>query len=243
MKKLPQTVIAVFALVLSIGGASAQSYNDAIGALGRHDYEPTVQLLKALSEQGRPKAALILGTLYATGKGVSKDYVEAVKWFRKGAEQGDADAAYSLGYMYGKGLGIQQNRVEAARWQLWAAEEGHPSAQYAIATRYVIGSGVHRDYTTAATWFDRAAEQGIAEAQVALGTMLALGKGVSQDSVAAYSWASVALASRTGKQIRNDAVALRLSLAGSMTPEQIATAEKTARDWKPKSERLFRRSK
>jgi uncharacterized protein len=248
MKKLFLMAFPVLVLFVLLGQVRAEdrasdSYVDTMVALGRHEYGPAVHQLKLLAEQGQPKAPLILGTLYATGKGVPRDYVEAVNWFRKGAEQGDADAAYSLGYMYGKGLGVHQNRVEAARWQLWAAEEGHPGAQYSTAGRYVIGSGLRRDYTTAATWYHRAAEQGIVEAQVILGTMLALGKGVPRDNVAAYSWATIAVAARISKQSRDDAVALRRSLAQSMTREQVASAEKMANDWKPKSERLARQPK
>ncbi len=57
------------------------------------------------------------------------------------------------------------------------------------------------------------------------------GMGVTQDLVQAYVWLSLAAA-------QGNAVALgnRDTAAGLMTPEQIAEAQRLAREWKPKAE-------
>jgi uncharacterized protein len=77
-------------------------------------------------------------------------------------------------------------------------------------------------------WLRRAADQGNAVAQYNLGAMYAK----PQDYVQAHMWAS--LASRSTKEIRDMAVGPLNFLASKMTPEQIAEAQKLARDWKPK---------
>ena len=38
-----------------------------------------------------------LGTLYATGSGVTKDLLQAVKWLTLASESGSAEAQYNLG--------------------------------------------------------------------------------------------------------------------------------------------------
>ena len=62
--------------------------------------------------------------------------------------------------------------------------------------------------------------------------MYAYGKGVSQDDVAAHMWFSLAGARSSGDE-RDTYVGVRDSLATWMTPEQIAEAERLAREWKP----------
>jgi hypothetical protein len=77
--------------------------------------------------------------------------------------------------------------------------------------------------------YRKAAEQGDADAQSNLGLMYGFGRAGPQDSVLAYMWANLAAAqgSDRGKENR-DIVAKR------MTSEQIAEAQRLAREWKPK---------
>ncbi len=85
------------------------------------------------------------------------------------------------------------------------------------------------DYDEAARWYRRAAEQGHADGQFNLGLKYANGDGVPQDYVQAHMWFSLA-----GAQGRNQAAKNRDIVAKSMTPAQIAEAQKLAREWKPK---------
>ena len=59
--------------------------------------------------------------------------------------------------------------------------------------------------------------------------MYAFGLGVPQDYVAAHMWFDLAAAKRN-----RDAQRERDKIAAQMTPEQIAEAQKLAREWKPK---------
>jgi uncharacterized protein len=114
------------------------------------------------------------------------------------------------------------------------AEEGNPDAQRLLGSIYYYaedGRGAAQDFAEAAKWWRRAANQGITVAQSNLGYMYAHGQGVPQDYVQAYLWFSVAAA-------RGDADAAddRDGIAHQMTPDQIAEAQRLAREWKAKPE-------
>jgi Sel1 repeat len=76
------------------------------------------------------------------------------------------------------------------------------------------------------------ADKGEAGAQFSLGFMYQKGLGVPQDHLRAYMWFDLAAAQGT-----KGAAEWREHIAGRMTPEQIAEAQKLAREWKPKLER------
>ena len=78
------------------------------------------------------------------------------------------------------------------------------------------------------SWFRKAAEQGEARAQTALGVMYEDGHGVPPDYVLAHMWQNLAAAQGNG-----DAAKLRDYLARFMNPDQIAEAQRLAREWKP----------
>ena len=85
------------------------------------------------------------------------------------------------------------------------------------------------DYETALAEFRPLAEQGDASPQYNLGVMYANGAGVPQNYVLAYMWANLAASTGSEKAGKN-----RDILARSMTPNQLAEAQKLAREWKPK---------
>jgi uncharacterized protein len=96
------------------------------------------------------------------------------------------------------------------------------------------GLGVAQDYAEALKWYLRAADQGDANAQFRLGTMYEQGHGVPQDYILAHMHYDLAAALQDGYK---HPVNKRDNLEGRMTPEQIAEAQKLAREWKPKPER------
>ena len=160
------------------------------------------------------------------------DYATALKEWRPLAEQGLADAQFNLGLMYRYGEGVPQDYAEAMKWYRLAAEQGNAGAQFALGFMYDEGQGVPPDYAEAAKWYRLAAEQGDALAQVFLGLAYWAGLGVTQDYVQAHMWFNLA-ATRGGEQ-RDRAVRNRDDVAESMTPAQIAEAQRLAREWRPK---------
>ena len=80
------------------------------------------------------------------------------------------------------------------------------------------------------------AEQGIARAQGLLGLMYEYGRGVPQDFVRAHMWFNLAASRLPPGGVRDSAVKDRDRIAARMTPEQIAEAQRLARDWQPRAE-------
>ncbi len=114
------------------------------------------------------------------------------------------------------------------------AEQGDASAQDNLGSMYYNGRGVSQDYKEALRWYRAAAEQGDASAQYGLGFMYYNGQGVPQDYIQAHMWYNLAASDLTGDD-REVAVKNRDSLAENMTSEQIAEAQRLAREWKPKT--------
>jgi len=80
--------------------------------------------------------------------------------------------------------------------------------------------------------FANAADQGDTNAQRILGLMYVTGRGIPQDYVAAHMWLNLAAAAASGDDQKN-AATLRDETAAKMTPQQIAEAQRLAREWKP----------
>jgi TPR repeat protein len=114
------------------------------------------------------------------------------------------------------------------------AAQGNARAQDALGSMYERGNGVPRDDAQAVKWVRKAADQGNAAAQFSLGREYDEGRGVAQDSVRAYMWYNLAAAGFNADQTeeRDQAVARRDEVAGNMTTDQIAEAQRLAQAWK-----------
>lgn len=185
--------------------------------------------IRKAAEQGDAQAQYGLGGLYLEGQGVPRNVETGVSWFRKSADQGYARAQLTMGKMYDAGQNVPQDQAGAVNWYRKAAEAGLGDAQYSLGLSYQSGQGVAQSYVAAASWYQKAAEQGIPGAQFNLGIIMGVGQGVPQDRVAAYKWLILAAAGRA-KYAGN---ALDL-LAQKMTQDEIAEAQRLARDWKPR---------
>jgi uncharacterized protein len=163
-------------------------------------------------------------------------YETALRIARPLAEQGDARAQSLLGRMYSRGRGVPLDEAEAGNWFRSAAGRGNAGAQLTLGNMYAEGRGVPQDYAEAAKWYRLAAEQGDPQAQYNLGLSYAKGEGVSQSNISAHMWFNIA-ASRFASSdaaSRGLATSNRDVVAKEMTSEEIAEAQKRARDWKPK---------
>ena len=106
------------------------------------------------------------------------------------------------------------------------ADRGDVVAQAQIGQMYEAGLGVSEDYAQALLWYQKAADQGFILGQYLLGTMYERGEGVPQDFVLAHMWYNIAAShGDPASPGRRDALGAR------MTSEQIAEAQKLARDW------------
>jgi len=141
------------------------------------------------------------------------------------AKQGDVNAQYNLGTIYQYGQGVTRNHQTAVKWYTLAAEQGDTYAQSNLGSMYQFGQGVTQNDKTAVKWYTLAAEQGNVIAQGKLGVMYALGDGVIRDNVYAHMWGNLSASNgnKNGAKLR-DFVAKR------MTPSQIKTAQRLARE-------------
>ena len=233
-----KTLVLATAMLLSTLAQPmmAGQLEDAKAAIRGGEYRAGIALLKPLAEQGNSIAQADLGYLYTAGKGVPQDYSVAMKWYRLAAEQGSTKAQFAIGRMYEKGTGVAQDYAQAVRWYKLAANQGDAIAEVALAWIYLEDHpGVPVNNEEARKWFNLAADQGIPVAQNYLGRVYAHGVGVPQDYVKAHMWYNLAAAGtwppQDGGSAQNKAIADRDELATKMTPDQIAEAQRLAREW------------
>ena len=110
------------------------------------------------------------------------------------------------------------------------ADQGDADAQFSLGVMYADGEGVPEDDTEAVRWFRLAADQGDTQAQYSLALMYGNGRGVTQDDVQAHMWFNL-VASRAAGRAREMAVEDRDLVAGRMTADQLADAQRLAREW------------
>ena len=98
--------------------------------------------------------------------------------------------------------------------------------QWKLGVAYELGQGVPQDDAAAVSWYRRAAEQGDSLGQLNLGVAYWNGRGVPQDYVEAHMWFNLAAA-----QGEDLAVRYRDKIAELLTREQLAEAQRRAREW------------
>ena len=210
------------------GNASAQDNLGFMYANGKgvsQDEAEAVKWHRLAADQGYTSAQFNLGVMYENGRGVMPDARVALNWYRLAAEQGNASAQYNLGFMYANGQGVTQDYAEAVKWFRFAADQGKASAAFNLGLMYAKGRGVIQDNAEAVKWFRFAAQRGHGDAQFNLGVTYGIGEGVTQDYVRAHVWFDVAAAAgAAGAAANRDIAALK------MTPQQIAEAQKLARE-------------
>jgi TPR repeat protein len=193
----------------------------------------------------------ILGALIATGlttpafagldDGLAAydqgDYATAFGELDPAAAGGAPAAQYALARMYLAGEGVARDSAKGLKWLREAATNGVGLAQYQLGACYELGIVIPQDYGEAARWYRMAADRGVALAQYRLGLLYLDGRGVAGDLVAAHMWLNLAAAALPPGEPRNAVASLRESAAAKMTANQIAQAQKAARNWTPTKDR------
>ena len=99
----------------------------------------------------------------------------------------------------------------------------------AAAGDVLLGLRIPQNDAEGAKWNLYAAERGDDRYQYRIGLMYEEGRGVPRDYVRAYMWYSLAVTNGwEGSGHRRD------QIAEKMTPDQIAEAQRLAKEWKPK---------
>jgi hypothetical protein len=219
------------------GNAEAQDklgYCYEFGKGVAEDDAEAVKWYRKSADQNYAHAQWWLGDCYQHGwihSVLPKDVTEAVKWYLKAADQGDSRSQYSLGYCYETGEGVAEDDAEAVRWYRKSAEQNWSEAELRLGFCYGSAKGVAEDDAEAVKWYLKAADQGDYAAQFSLGYYYEYGKGVAQNLVEAYKWYNLA-----SVFWGTNATASRDTVAASMTPDQIAEAQKLSSEFKPQKE-------
>lgn len=216
------------------------------------DYKQALQWFVKASEQGHFMSSCKLGEIYEEGKAVPQDYQQAVKWFLKSIEQGHYNVS-DIRSMYDKGKCELQEYEKAVKMIQKAAEEGKEFAQFELAGMYLHGDILYRvdihgqlskfllfpqDYQQAINWYLKLAERGGSfahSAQSQLGWIYSEGKGVPQNYVEAYKWLIIA-SLEPDEILGKHYVEARDELRLKMSPQQIAEAQRLAKEFRPKIE-------
>ena len=216
------------------GDAGAQLDLGLLYASGRGVARDVVKAAKwhrKAADQGLPQAQYHLGLDYANGEGVKINQTEASKWFRMAADQGLVEAQYELGLRCLSGRGVPESGSEAVDWFRKSAGQGFAPSLYQLGNCYFQGTGVPKNIEEGIKRIRGAAESGLAAAQNKLGACYQKGEGVPKDEVQAYKWFALSAA-----QDDEHALDIKVSLAtleSRLTKDQIAEAQRLAREFKP----------
>jgi TPR repeat protein len=131
------------------------------------------------------------------------------------------------------GIAASQRQDYQTALALWLplAQQGNPDAQFGIGMLYYHGYGVPQSYADALRWMRQAADEGHYAAQFTLGSMYEHGVGVAQDFAQALMWFDLATALAGRAPLRAIAAQQRDRLTTRMSVEQIAEAQRLARQW------------
>jgi TPR repeat protein len=155
--------LGIIALTMATSAWSMDPKAEA--ALQRNDYAAAVARWQELATRGDVDAALQLGLLYDTGRGVAQNFDEAAHWYRKAADAGSPVAAFNLGSLYDAGRAGQRDPAAAIQWYNIAANHGFGRAANALGVMTENGDGTPRDPAAAALWYRKAVADGVAAAR------------------------------------------------------------------------------
>jgi len=191
------------AIILFCAGlAAAADLESAKHAYEQKDYATAFKDATIVAEKGNAEAQILLGRLYLTGRGVSKDPDVAVKWFKTAAAQGNANAEFMLGSMY---LLPRSDVPQGLKWVRLAAEQGNQDAQLLLGKTYLEGvPELPRDPVQADMWLRLAADQNLPFYQNELG---AAEREMNADQIAkgkemAAAWKPQKPANSAGAQLK-----------------------------------------
>ncbi len=131
---------------------------DGKNQLAEHNDGLARESFRKAADANNAQAIVLLGILYAQGKGGDKSDPDAVRMFRQAADLGDARGMYNLALMYEAGRVIPAGPDErtAAHWYTEASNRGDRDAAYRLAILYEEGRGVPKDLDQARRLYGQA---------------------------------------------------------------------------------------
>lgn len=207
------------------------------------DYKKAFEWLEKAAIGGAASAQKQLSTMYYLGKYISEDKVQAIEWVMKAAKQGEAQAQYHLSVFYQLGIGgLPKDDYKAFEWAMKSAEQDNNGGQLAVCQMYSAGKGVKQNYHQAFRWCKESAEWGNPLGQVFLASLYGGNNLGRRDFPMAAMWLFIAqknigkdgfitLEGDSDEHIKEQIQYLFTVLEKVLTPEQIAEAEREAKQW------------
>jgi TPR repeat protein len=217
---------ALFLFLLFVFPAFGADFQKGLDAAKNGDFATALTERTALAKKGDAKSQYNVGLMYEDGRGVRPDRKAAMKWYMLAAEQGLAEAHNNLGMMYEEGRTVPRDYEAALKWYTYAAHEGIAEAQDNLGFLYASGRGTSQNFQKAVEWYKLSALQGYGEAQYKLGASYKSGQGVSKDNARAHMWFQIGEFNGN-----NEAKKHRIIIEREMTPGEINTARKLAKEW------------
>lgn len=149
-------------------------------------FEQSVKMAEAASDQGHVRAGQFLGRMYQIGSGVEHDPAKAVPLFETAANRGDPYGQYSLGKALVEGNGVKADVERGVELLARAAESGHTYALNQLGSEYLYGKNVKKDVQRALVMFEKSAGRGDVWGEVNLGLLYRDGQAVKKDPARAY---------------------------------------------------------
>jgi hypothetical protein len=217
-------------------------------AYGRGDFETARRYLEPAADNGDITASFYLGEMYRLGRGVQASTLKALQYYQNVVDaltqdESDRDrlrmiidAVVKVADIYRKGdakENLKANPEVAFRLYTIAASYGHPSAHYSQGLMWLDGEGVKASPSKAVRWLFHAAKRRHPLAQARLGELYWSGDEVKRDRARAFMW--YMLATQSARPEEHPAIFDRYDwMAGKVTAEQRAEAEKRALSWAEK---------
>lgn len=196
-----------------------------VGVAGAQDAPRVDDLLTAIA-RGDADAQWHLGDAYHYGRGVTQDDAEALRMYRAAAEQDSSAGQWRLGNVYFHGWEVTRDYADAARWYRAASEQGSAEGQWRLGSAYYFGAGIAQGLRRGGPVVSGGGGAGQRGASVATGHVVRHGP-----RRAAGSRGGVRVAQPRGcAGPREQGAAGRDGLAESMTAEQVAEAQRMARE-------------
>lgn len=118
--KMSRRILLIASLLSA--GVAVDAWASAGSELARRAYDKgnyaeALAQLQPLADSGDTNAQVLLGTMYADGKGVTQDDARAAQLYEKAAAAGDTQAQTLLASAYADGRGVAMNQSMSDYWQ------------------------------------------------------------------------------------------------------------------------------
>ena len=204
----PLLLLVLAMAVMSLSTTAEADFEAGSRAFNAGDYATAAREFRFEAQSGNVDAMYLLGDLYATGRGVSKNDQEATRWYYRAVQGGERNALNSLyrmaesgsvygefvlGVLYFEGRGVPRDLKASAGWMTRAAKQKFPLAAHYLGDMYLTGKGVEKDEAAAVQWYTVAAEQANPISMAVLGGLYKSGRGAELDRVEAFKWLYLAV--------------------------------------------------